>query len=164
MARYSVSRYTSGTEVGSWAWMISFVVKYCAGCKQTLPIGEYGSSVARSDGLQCYCKPCSCAYNRQWKKNNPERASAMHRASLYGISTQEVNAFLSIPSCQSCGSSFESDHSVKLDHCHCKGHVRGAICHACNMSLMGPADEALRRLDSCRQYLMRDLERQREQG
>ena len=144
--------------------MISFVEKHCSRCKQALPIVEYSSDTTRPDGMCAYCKPCVREYNRRWKQDNPERAKVLHRASAYGISAQEVSAFLDIPTCQACGSKFDSDHAIKLDHCHCKGHVRGAICHACNMSLIGPADVALRRLESCRQYLMRDLERQCEQG
>jgi hypothetical protein len=129
--------------------MISFALKQCKTCNQMRPRGEYYFDARASDGLQWQCKLC-------------EKAGL--RARKYGISTQEVDAFLAIPNCQACGSTFASDHSLKLDHCHSKGHVRGAICHACNMAMAGSADEAMRRLDCCRQYLIRDLERQNEQS
>jgi hypothetical protein len=120
--------------------------------------------VSKPDGLQVYCKPCHRASTLRSKQRNPERSKSIGRASAYGISTQEVDAFLAIPTCQACGSTFDSDRAIKLDHCHKKGHVRGAICHACNLAMSGSAEVALLRLGACREYLLRDLERQSEQG
>ena len=144
--------------------MIGCAVKQCKSCDQSLPISAYHSEARASDGLQTYCKACKRTKHRLWRQRNAVSHYARRRATTYGISTREVDAFLAVPNCQACGSTFASDHSVKLDHCHCNGHVRGAICHRCNIAISGSADDAIRRLDCCRQYLIRDLERQNEQG
>ena len=144
--------------------MIVLVTKCCCDCELNLPLSEYYERGACQAGLVARCRACSKKAIRQWEADNPFRTRDGRRARRYGLSAEDIAPFMAVPVCQSCGVSFADDHALKLDHCHCKGHVRGAICHACNMTLMGPADEALRRLESCRQYLMRDLERQREQG
>jgi hypothetical protein len=163
VARCGVSRYTTGTEVGSWAWMIVLVTKCCCGCNLFLPLSEYYERGTSQAGLQSRCKACSKKAVRQWESDNPARRRDGKRACTYGISADEVDAFLAIPTCQACGSTFDSDRAIKLDHCHKNGHVRGAICHACNLAMSGSAEVALLRLGACREYLLRDLERQCEQ-
>ena len=138
--------------------------KICSACKELVPIDGYYFRSNAKDFRQSFCKTCHKNSTRQWQKQNRRKASDYKRAHRYSISASDVAHFLAIPSCQSCGSGFTSDHSVKLDHCHCNGHVRGAICHACNLAVSGSAEEALLRLDSCRAYLLRDLEWRNEQG
>ena len=42
-------------------------VKYCARCKQTLPISQF--YYIKHHGLSYYCKPCSCEYARIQRRN-----------------------------------------------------------------------------------------------
>ena len=68
--------------------MISFVLKACQGCGQTLQIGEFAYNKSKSDGFATQCKPCAREITRKWRDKDPERARVLHRAALYGISTQ----------------------------------------------------------------------------
>lgn len=88
----------------------------------------------------------------------------LNRAYRYGLTKDEVRAFLDVPVCQSCGLPFLEGGDQCIDHCHELGHVRGVVCHSCNNAFRGPAGEAMVRLLGCIEYLRRDLERIGEQG
>jgi hypothetical protein len=102
---------------------------------------------------------CNACYLKGLKERNPEtaakqqqnlerwiaspenklRANAHQRASRsrkgrrphlkYGITREEYDTYLA-QSCGICG-----EPSVRLDHCHRTGRVRGGLCHRCNLGL-----------------------------
>lgn len=147
--------------------MIVEALRTCPKCGEVKPVSDYGYRTGpRSDELNTYCKPCRREAERLGKirrrKADPLLASATRAAEKYAITRDEALAFLLVPCCQACGGVLDQgDHRV--DHCHDLGHVRGVLCHSCNVACAGQQAECIRRLSACIDYLSRDLERQREQ-
>ena len=138
-------------------------MKRCPRCDRLLPLEEFGTNRSNKDGLQHYCKACHRRSVSESKAKAGNR-SEKHRAYKYKLTVQEVHEYAAIPCCQACGKVFETDHQQKFDHCHEGGHMRGVLCHKCNIAISGSADEALARMMACRDYLIRDMERQLEQA
>ena len=108
-----------------------------------LPASEFYKHKSRLDGLQTFCKSCQCI---------------SVRASTYGITVEEAEAYLQIPSCQICNEKFLVDSDVHFDHCHQHGHIRGVLCGPCNRSLAGTAAQCIVRNERANDYLLRDME------
>jgi hypothetical protein len=131
--------------------------KRCSGCGADKPLTDFHRSSRYSDGRQIWCKACSRKATDRYQQRVGK--SIIARSVKYGLTPDEVRAMMRIPVCQSCGAKFTDSYSRKFDHCHDRGHFRGVLCHACNMSCMGLAADAIPRLKCCIDYLQRDLER-----
>jgi hypothetical protein len=146
--------------------MYAEATKVCGGkigCGRELPLSAFHKNASKKDGLEHYCKECKLRKDREYRARNPHYSlhkSISTRRRRYGLTTEEVGLFAAVPVCQSCGAPFESAHSQKFDHCHELGHVRGVICHACNLACAGNSEAALARLQLCVEYLRRDIERE----
>ena len=73
------------------------------------------------------------------KELNPQRPSkkcdsCRKRTSRYNITEEELKQFLTDPSCETCGTKLDS-RSMRIDHCHETGEVRGILCNGCNLIL-----------------------------
>lgn len=105
----------------------------CSDCKNVFPLENFTKR-----GYQCTdCRP---AYNRRvWYRHT------------YGIEWEEVEALIEAQGnkCAACQDPLETFH---LDHCHTSGHVRGVLCHHCNVALGHLRDEP-RRIRSLLRYL-----------
>ncbi len=112
--------------------------------------------------MQARCKECNLQDVKDYQQKRGK--SQLHRQSRYGLTSDEVTAYLHVPSCQACGSKFATESEMKFDHCHQLGHVRGVLCHRCNMTCLGDAEECVIRMEACLAYLLRDLERGSEQA
>lgn len=133
-------------------------MKRCCRCKEDLSADRYYKRARSKDGLQNICKACSLLSVKEYQAKNGK--SRIARSVRYGLSLEEVDHYLSVPACQCCQRPFVSDSDMRIDHCHDGGHVRGVICHPCNMACQGAAIEAVSRARCCENYLLRDLERQ----
>jgi len=51
--------------------------KRCNTCGHVKPLDEFGKKSASPDGRAGWCKECAAAYNRRWRKDNPEAASGI---------------------------------------------------------------------------------------
>lgn len=76
------------------------------------------------------------AYNREWKKKNPDKVKAQKRRKrfrTYGITEEDFNDMWDAQGgrCAICGSS----DPANIDHCHTTGDVRGLLCHKCNFGI-----------------------------
>jgi len=49
--------------------------KACTKCGAVKPLGEFSKDKRKKDGVQVYCKKCSCEIAREYRKNNPEKRS-----------------------------------------------------------------------------------------
>ena len=136
-------------------------VKRCGKCQRDLPATSFYKRARAKDGLQARCKDCNLQEVKDWQRKNGK--SSLHRQSRYGLTKDEVAAFLHVPACQACGSKFESESDMRFDHCHQLGHMRGVLCHRCNITCLSDAEECVIRMEACLAYLLRDLERNREQ-
>ena len=52
----------------------------------------------------------------------------------YNISEEQLKEFLTNPQCKTCGTTLDS-RSMRIDHCHTTGDVRGILCNGCNLIL-----------------------------
>lgn len=103
------------------------------------------------------CKQCQ----KEASKDSKERRggpAVVERMATYGLTREEVEAYLQIPACQICSKPFASDSHVHFDHCHTHGHVRGVLCGVCNRSLPGTTAECIVRNERAIDYLLRDME------
>lgn len=83
-----------------------------------------------------------------------------NRARRYDLTIEELESFLSVPICQSCGKPLNEDPSLRhIDHCHETKSVRGIVCGGCNLSMHGPHEDCIQRLIGCLEYLTRYSER-----
>ena len=139
-------------------------MKRCSKCEKLLDEDQFYRNKQVSSGRMSACKKCANAACEGWRKRNLSKANEHRRAYKYGLNAEELRKFLQVPSCQSCGVELETDHQIKIDHCHDAGHVRGVLCNKCNIACAGTADEALVRLHACIAYLLRDKERTIEQA
>lgn len=131
--------------------------KRCTKCGETKPTSDFHKRRRSPDGLQCWCKACSCTAVKDFQ--NREGRSIVNRSVKYGLTRDEVRSMLEIPVCQACGCEFSDSYEMKFDHCHSVGHFRGVLCHPCNLACVGSSDEAAERLAKCIEYLNRDMER-----
>jgi hypothetical protein len=132
--------------------MIVIATKRCVLCGLTLPFGDFSPKATGAYGLSGACRECESRRQSEYKRANPSK----YKAAKYKTDEQLISAFLAVPSCQSCGNSFEAFGKERIDHCHDKSHVRGVVCHRCNLAMSGPAEECISRLRGCIVYLERD--------
>jgi len=52
-------------------------MKKCSKCNQLKSTSEFGKNRTSKDGLQSWCKPCSCAYAKEYLKT--EKGKEVHR-------------------------------------------------------------------------------------
>src|ERR1700757_418833 len=109
-------------------------------------------------------KSKSPEYQREWRKNNPEKAKAYwqkwyqnnkhkererRRSILYGMKEGEFDQMCEAQGqcCAACNEPFGEDKRA-VEHCHGCGCIRGAVHLKCNTSMGSAGDdpEKLRRL------------------
>lgn len=94
--------------------------KFCYGCSEELPIGEFGPSRGRSDGLQSRCRPCKRVYDKNWTANlsvEKRKFRNKQKQILQRSKLQFIVDYLRVHPCVDCG---ESD-PVVLEFDHCRG-------------------------------------------
>jgi len=147
--------------------VISEARKRCPSCGEDKPISAFGKRAKTPDGLNWHCRECVCRKVRESQCRKRKADPILYRAKKvalnYKVSVDEVFAFWQVPNCQCCGKPLV-DSDLRIDHCHNLGHVRGVVCHLCNIAMSGEHGECMSRLSRAIQYLSRDLERQNEQG
>lgn len=119
-----------------------------------LPLSEYYNHPLGRFGKQPRCKACC----RLEASKSRRRYTDSRKARRYGVSREFIRHLLAVPVCQACGDRFAAFGKERLDHCHERSHMRGVLCHACNITCQGSATEALSRMRSCIGYLERDLQ------
>lgn len=132
--------------------------KRCSKCGETKPVSEFHRDRRNKSGLQSQCRNCHKDSQKAYKRRVGH--SVIRRSEKYGLTTYEIaNSWQHIPVCQACGAELSDSFAMKFDHCHEVGHLRGVLCHPCNMACQGRSDEAAKRLAKCIDYLVRDMER-----
>lgn len=85
----------------------------------------------------------NCAYNLQWRKDNPDKFNAINRRGQlkvrYGITEEQYESMKAAQGnvCKLCGGPPGSStiHNFNIDHCHITKTVRGLLCTKCNTGL-----------------------------
>jgi hypothetical protein len=80
------------------------------------------------------------AANKKFRQKYPERYAAINRKCLYGITKEEYDQLLVSQKncCALCGKhQLTMKRRLHVDHNHRTGKVRGLLCGACNIGLIG---------------------------
>lgn len=143
------------------------ILKKCTSCKKEKGTNHFNKHKGHKDGLQIQCRPCSkktiqasnekhkdkpCSVCGKGKRvQNNTRCKTCNLELIlsikYGISVEEVIRLRKIDNCDACGRSTEeaaTKRSFHIDHCHDGGHVRGVLCHYCNIALGMMLDDPVR--------------------
>lgn len=132
---------------------LSSGLKHCPKCETIKPLDEFHKSKHTLHGYQVYCKTCCNLRHTEWRKNNlekcaadqkrhrlahPERFKDYGRKQMYGMGPGAYDKMLAEQDgkCAICRSEKGGGRGgFHVDHCHDLGHVRGLLCHGCNVSL-----------------------------
>lgn len=133
----------------------------CGDCKQRKNREDFYVDRKLKNGLHTYCKDCCKKrasgryqtnpkkYNdtqRDWVKNNREKARLHKIKSVYGLTKEQYDSIPKV--CQICF----SEENLQIDHCHQSGRVRGMLCMKCNRGI-GLLKDNPALLDRAAQYL-----------
>lgn len=125
----------------------------CSGCK-----GENDRPGQR------HCSECHRLYQAEWRGEKAIERNAIVQAvnrdrrikNKYNLSPEETEAMLRSQgnACAVCVTKFgeEKIKTPRVDHDHSTGHVRGLLCHNCNVAI-GLMDDQPRFFDLAAQYL-----------
>ena len=98
---------------------------------------------------------------KQWAQDFPEARQGIARASYlrkaYGMTVEAFDAMFAAQNgvCAICeGDNSASKVNWHVDHCHANGHVRGILCHHCNV-MLGMASDNPSTLSAAIAYLER---------
>ena len=114
--------------------------KWCARCRQYLPLDEFGT---RGQKMAAYCRPCASAYNHERLLKRD-----------FGITPEEYERLLALQDgrCAICERRPRA-RRLAVDHDHGTGEVRGLLCTRCNHKLIGSASESAATLRRAARYL-----------
>ena len=141
--------------------------KQCNQCGEIKGFGDYFKDKRLSDGLYSVCKPCHNKRQLESRKNSIRKPCtlcgqaprennqvlckpcgvAKTTASKYGVTIEEAKELRAKTRCDACGRTEEEvgiKKALSVDHCHANGHVRGVLCHYCNVSLGMLLDDPVR--------------------
>lgn len=115
-------------------------MKYCAQCRQTKPVSEFGRNRATSTGLTTYCLPCHNKVMAEIKAKKHGSVRSYHLQRRYGMTEQEVEELSRRHGnlCLIC----LYRRPLHVDHDHATGEVRGMLCFSCNGALGQFKDDA----------------------
>ena len=142
-------------------------LKRCSKCKKEKGTSHFSTNRRAKDGLFGHRKPCSvktaqkahaknvnkpcsiCGGDKEGLKHSYCRPclNISLAANKYGISIEEAKELRAVDNCEACGRSTEeagAERGLFIDHCHDGGHVRGVLCHYCNIALGMLRDDPVR--------------------
>lgn len=101
--------------------------KTCARCKKHLPGSAFYREKSRPDGLTSWCKDCFTL-----------RQATIGRFAKYGLTPQDYETMWLVQEgkcwiCEVPGN--KKQRSLRVDHDHKTGIVRGLLCSSCNLVL-----------------------------
>ena len=132
-------------------------IAHCTLCKQDKSIDSFDKSTSSPNGLHSHCKKCRSEYG----KNRPfPMRRRQNIKGKYGISTEDYRSMHDAQGgcCAICGQKGNViidgiDDSLRIDHDHSTGVVRGLLCHQCNHGL-GNFKDSPENLSNAIDYLM----------
>lgn len=128
-------------------------LKRCQHCKEEKPYAEFHKSKGAYDGLKRVCKACAFEVHSNWRRNNkgtaaensrkwraanPERSADHCAKAAYGIPLGTYQKLFEEQQgkCGICETTVSGGRGrFHIDHCHDGGHVRGLLCHHCNIGI-----------------------------
>ena len=140
--------------------------RICPKCKIEKTISDFHSDTKRKDKLQLWCKKCMTKnkFDRYYAGKKPLFQLAARKSALkrqYGITIEEyddillnqngVCAICRLPESQRSNPRGAID-SLRVDHNHTTGRIRGLLCSKCNFGL-GHLNDDIRLLERAIEYL-----------
>lgn len=148
--------------------------KVCTRCETEKPLEAFRLIRTNKNGtiLHCaQCMECKNKYSRErYQSFSSEKRTEIYQKKVegttfedrkddrlsrrYGISLDDFSRMLEEQnnSCWICEIEFPATRSIKVDHCHDSGNVRGLLCHLCNTGLGSFQDQTVR-LNRAVEYL-----------
>lgn len=127
---------THGTEA---------TTKWCANCKQDVPIDQFHLDASRLSGRAFYCRKCVLSrrhldYHSDSKGRDRKWVSRLKKS--YGITPAQYTAMETAQTgaCAIYGRSETRQRNgrvrrLAVDHCHDTGRIRGLLCSDCNVGI-----------------------------
>lgn len=142
--------------------------KRCSKCKTLKNLNCFYKSKSQKGGYQAYCRGCNLAnLNKIYPTLNVEERRKKSRSTMlrskYGITLDEYEKmFLEQGGVCAICLKPETSHSnkkgpvdsLRVDHCHTTGRVRGLLCSECNFGI-SKFDDKLGLLISAVSYLLK---------
>ena len=146
-------------------------IKRCPKCKRDLNISKFHRSSKRKDGYQLWCKDCGLAAKRlQYRKNRREAVTLFARKYIlkkYGLELKDYLRILNEQNgvCAICGNKETQKSnprgkvdSLRVDHDHKTGKIRGLLCAKCNFGI-AQFNDSISLLQKAIKYLNGTLEK-----
>jgi len=138
------------------------VEKKCTKCLGLKPLDQFNKRTENSSGFYSWCRTCVSAYNREYRINNPDKASANQRRSRlrkFGLTdaSWQVMSDAQGGVCAVCRRPetavlYGVVKTLSVDHCHVTGLNRGLLCSRCN-PMLGYAEDNIETLEAAIAYL-----------
>jgi hypothetical protein len=117
-----------------------FHLKKCATCGEVKAPENFYPCKGRKDSLQTSCKDCGRKHSRRWQADNRTPASTKNSMlkSKYNLTLDDYHNLLDQQGgkCACCGTTDpRGKGTFHVDHCHETGHIRGLLCHSCNVGI-----------------------------
>lgn len=123
--------------------------KKCPHCLKVKTLDMFYKSSRQSGGYQSYCKVCNLEnLNRLYPKLDVDKRRVASRRTMlkskYGISLEDYNNILNTQQgvCAICkeketvrSNKLGNVDSLRVDHCHTTGKIRGLLCSRCNFGI-----------------------------
>jgi len=137
--------------------------KQCTKCKRILSLRDFHRNRATKTGYNSWCKTCKNARMRELRTNaltenfegrrqrdrehcrkfyhtkkGRESSRRRYLNKAYGLSMEEYNQLFGNQAgkCAICGKhQTEVNHTLRIDHCHKTGEIRGLLCDHCNKGI-----------------------------
>lgn len=142
--------------------------KICSRCKREMTLSSFYKSKTQSGGYQAYCKGCNLdQMNKRYPGLDVDKRRLNSRRvmlkSKYGLSLEDYDRMLKEQNgvCAIClrketsrSNSRGPIDSLKVDHCHITGKIRGLLCSECNFGI-SKFDDRMGLLISATSYLLK---------
>jgi hypothetical protein len=122
--------------------------KVCRRCGEAKALYQYRTHRHMADGKHSWCNSCVRVGQREWRKNNPEKALSKSRratAKFQGIICADIEqwyveqlerqqSICAMPDCDRM-ENMNRGGRFFIDHDHATGRPRALLCHQCNIAL-----------------------------
>lgn len=139
-------------------WPNMVIMKKCNKCEAEKELSEF-YWYSKQGCYSPYCKPCSAQKSREWRQTNRhayKKQQQNQRRRQYGITSDMFEIFSQMQGgrCAICGivPSGGVNDTLRVDHDHGTGEVRGLLCFSCNVGL-GKFKDSVESLHKAAAYL-----------